>query len=95
MATIANLRTQVAALVAAAQPRPGRPHRRTTAEGRQEIDRILQAIANPRPPTLDELRECAESYAELDLVIARLDRDDAEAAMNSRNEQQSTTNERQ
>jgi len=40
MATIANLRTQVAALVAAAQPRPGRPHRRTTAEGRQELARL-------------------------------------------------------
>jgi hypothetical protein len=58
---------------AAAQPRPARPHRRTTAEGRQELDRILQTIANPRPPTPAELLANTEAYAELDLVIARLE----------------------
>ena len=77
--TITSLRAQVAALVAAAQP--ARQHRRTTAEGRQELDRILDKIGpNPRPPTAAELRERAPAHAELDAVLARLDAADAEAA---------------
>jgi hypothetical protein len=74
--TITSLRAQVAALAAAAQPR--RAHRRTTAEGRQELDRILELIADAPPPTPAQKAECAAVYAELDSILARLDPDGTE-----------------
>jgi hypothetical protein len=44
MTTITSLRSQVAALVAAAQPRPGRPYKLTTSENRQELDRLVGLV---------------------------------------------------
>jgi hypothetical protein len=73
MTTITSLRAQVAALAAAAQPRPVRPHRRTTSENRQEFARILATISDPAPPTPAQKAECAAVYAELDSILARMD----------------------
>jgi len=73
-----SITRRVATLVAMPPPRRRKP---TTAEARQELDRILDKIGpNPRPPTAAELRERAPAHAELDAVLARLDAADAEAA---------------
>ena len=42
--TIATLRGQVAALAAAAEPRPVRPYKLTTSENRQELDRLVSLV---------------------------------------------------
>jgi hypothetical protein len=73
-----SLRSQVA-VARAAMPTP-RPHRLTTSENREEFARILAKIESlpagtpPHPDTTG----LAETYAEIDRVIARLEPDGAE-----------------
>ena len=70
---LAGLRGQVEALAKRAEPRALRPHRRTTAEGRQELARILDKIES-LPANSPVYREgLPEALEEIDRALARLD----------------------
>jgi hypothetical protein len=77
----AGLRSQVEALAKRARPRPGRRRKLTTAENRQELDRILTEIdrlpadAAPHPDSTG----LAEALAEIDRVLAAMDAREAVA----------------
>ena len=81
MKSLDSLRRQVAALAKRAQPRPGRRRRLTTAENRQELDRILTEIdrlpadAAPHPDSTG----LVEALAEIDRVLAVMDEREAVA----------------
>ena len=72
MTTITSLRAQVAALAAAAA-QPRRAHRRTTAEGRQELARILDHLDGLPPDAPTFPQGLPEAYAEIDRALAMLD----------------------
>ncbi|MGB8294245.1 MAG: hypothetical protein WCG85_02335 [Polyangia bacterium] len=71
-----SISRRVAAVAKCAEPRHGRPHRRTTSETRQELDGLLDKIdslvAAGAPPHPDQTG-LAEAQAELDRVLTRID----------------------
>ena len=79
---LSGLRSRIARAGAAVTPRPGRRRKLTTAENRQELDRILTEIdrlpadAAPHPDSTG----LAEALAEIDRVLAVMDEREAAAS---------------
>jgi hypothetical protein len=75
-----SLRTRLARIGATVTP-SRRPRKLTTAEGRQELDRILAKLdPNAPPPTQAQLTENAPAYAELDRILVEMDAREAAAS---------------
>ncbi|MGB8297371.1 MAG: hypothetical protein WCG85_18240 [Polyangia bacterium] len=81
MRSLGDLRRRLDRAATAAQPRPMRPHRRTTSENREALDGLLNRIdslvAEGAPPHPDRTG-LSEAQKELDRILVVMDSDGTE-----------------